>query len=241
MVSVSSSEKIWDSIAIIPDLDDSNLYVFRVNLPATAKLEHQCVEVLNEEERQRAFRFKKEGTRRHSLIGRGVLRCLLGRFLAIPPHDVALNLGPNGKPEANGLSFNVAHSGDVILIAVARTGMLGIDVERINPATPVLDIAERYFAPEEIAQIAANKSDEAQRTAFFRLWTRKEAIIKADGRGLSVGLSSFAADDLAIVPDTSAVRKTFRVHSLPTTHGYAAALATDQLSAEPRFFLYPDQ
>jgi 4'-phosphopantetheinyl transferase len=234
-----ASMNAWMTTAIIPDLGADDLYVFRVNLPVHEEFMQQCSDVLSPQERERVARFKQELARQHALIGRGVLRSLLSRFLDIAPSEILVQPGPNGKPQVEGVSFNVAHSGDIILIAVARTGLLGVDVERINPTTPVLDIAGRYFAPTEIALITDAPSAEAQQTAFFRLWSRKEAIIKADGRGLSVELSSFAADDFTTVPDTAEQNQTFRVHSLPIGPGYAAALATTALAVEPRLVLYP--
>ena len=229
----------WATTEIIPDLGASDLYVFRVHLPVSAEVERHCYDVLNAEELERVGRFKHDLSRRHALAGRGVLRSLLGVYLGVPPRDVALRPGPNGKPEANGISCNVAHSGDVVLIALARSGLLGVDVERINEATPVLEIADRFFAPAEVARINAEPTGETQRAAFFSLWTRKEAILKADGRGLTVELPSFAAEDLTTVPDAAGVERAFRVRSLPIEEGYAAALATDQLSAVPKLFSYP--
>lgn len=229
----------WMTTAIIPDLGADDLYVFRVNLPVHQGFGQRCFEVLSQLERERIGRFKQELARQHALIGRGMLRRLLGRFLNLAPNEVTIQSGPNGKPQVEGISCNVAHSGDIILIAVARTGLLGVDVERINPTTPVLDIAERYFSPQEIAQITSGRSGEEHRAAFFKLWSRKEAIIKADGRGLSVELSSFTAEDLTTVPNAADEDQAFRVQSLPIGAEYAAAVATTELAAVTKLVLYP--
>jgi 4'-phosphopantetheinyl transferase len=231
----------WTATEIIPEPGVSDLYVFRVNLPVKHGMEERYREILSDEELQRVERFKKEQSRLQALVGRGVLRELLSGFLGVPARDVVLRVGSHGKPEADGISFNVAHSGEMVLIAIAASGAVGVDVEQMNTTTPVLEIADRYFALKEVAEISHGRTDEEQRAAFFKLWARKESILKADGRGLSVELSSFAADDLTTVPDADGTQRTFRVHSLPVGSEYAAAVSTENLSAKPALYLYPTE
>jgi 4'-phosphopantetheinyl transferase len=126
------------------------------------------------------------------VLGRACLRILLGTALDLAPQAVSFTENPYGKPETPGVSFNVAHSRDTILIALRRDGPVGVDIEWINPAFDAMEIAQSAFHPDEIAQLVSILDADGQRRAFYALWTRKEALAKADGRGLSLPLHSFA-------------------------------------------------
>jgi 4'-phosphopantetheinyl transferase len=124
--------------------------------------------------------------------GRAPLRALLGAYLGTDADAVALVEGPHGRPElaagqAQALDFNWSHSGDCALVALGRRVAPGIDVERQRPRPRALEIAQRYFCPPEAQWLAALPS-ERQNEAFLALWTAKEAVLKALGRGLAFGL-----------------------------------------------------
>src|SRR5262249_12645966 len=147
-----------------------------------------------EEQRMRRFRFDED--RRRYLLGRGLLRLLLGHYLELTPDLLRFDYTPFGRPHlAAGLApqlleFNVSHSGELILIAVAAGRSLGIDVEQIRADVEVKAIAARFFSPSE--QEALGRLAEGQQVeAFFDCWTRKEAYIKAKGDGLSLPLDQF--------------------------------------------------
>jgi 4'-phosphopantetheinyl transferase len=126
------------------------------------------------------------GARRRAVASRGLLREQLGARLGIDPWDVPLRLGTHGKPELDGsLRFNVAHSGDLALLAFAEGREVGVDVERVRPlvaldllALEVLGCAER----DALASLPAH----ARERAFLEAWTRKEAYLKGRGLGLNV-------------------------------------------------------
>jgi len=116
----------------------------------------------------------------------------LAAYLDVLPGDLHLGRGPFGKPALEGaharLSFSWSHTGDVALLGVAwELPELGVDIERDRPRPRLLDIAGRYFAPDETAWLAAQPQEDRQ-AAFLRLWTAKEAVLKAHGQGLSYGL-----------------------------------------------------
>lgn len=129
-----------------------------------------------------------------------MLRHLLGDYLNVPPSQVRFTYGVHGKPtiaaelggadSAPQLEFNVAHSGERLLIAVTRDRQVGIDVEKIRPDLDYMRLAQRFFALQEVNALRA-LSHETQRVAFFRLWTRKEAFVKALGSGVALGLDRF--------------------------------------------------
>ncbi len=166
----------------------------------------------DEQSRAAAFRFDKD---RHLFIaGRGLLRILLGRALDVPPsaveltatdlgklelaergresfsptNDVAASSRLDGEKDSRPrIGFNVSHSGDVVLIAVGLGVTLGVDVEQVRVVQRLEQLAEHYFSPRECQQLFALPS-ETQTLAFFHAWTRKEAILKATGKGLSFPL-----------------------------------------------------
>jgi 4'-phosphopantetheinyl transferase len=124
------------------------------------------------------------------------LRSLLGKYLGIPPADVAFANDPNGKPRLHEIAspdrlcFNLAHSGDLALVVVARGCDVGIDVEQLRDVNEWGQIARQYFHELEVDEIFGS-AHELRGTAFLRCWTAKEAIVKAIGSGLSCPLTSF--------------------------------------------------
>lgn len=124
--------------------------------------------------------------------GRAPLRTVLAAYLGIAAEQVALTHGEHGRPLLAvgldpSLGFNWSHSGEHALVAVGRHVAPGIDLECLRPRTRALEIAERYFSTDEAAALAA--LPEAERsTAFLELWTAKEAVLKALGRGIAFGL-----------------------------------------------------
>jgi 4'-phosphopantetheinyl transferase len=160
--------------------------------PATAAL----AALLAPDERARAERFRFERDRRRFTVGRGLMRTLLGKILGIAPEEIAFSYGTRGKPELarprdSGLEFNLSHSNGLALLATSWERAVGIDIEYQGKEIDFLGIADRFFTPQELAQIRGQPEAATQRTAFFRGWARKEAFLKARGDGLWVGLDQF--------------------------------------------------
>lgn len=150
-------------------------------------------------ERERAERFRFERHRERWLAGRIALRRILSRELAVDPAEIAYERGVHGKPAIAGkhagtLEFNLSHSGGRALVATTRGVELGVDVEEIHPMEDMRDVAERHFALEERERLFAMPPEE-QLYGFYRLWTRKEAYIKAIGTGLGHPLDRFAVTE----------------------------------------------
>ncbi|GAB3937234.1 4'-phosphopantetheinyl transferase family protein [Mucilaginibacter myungsuensis] len=142
------------------------------------------------EEKTKAERFHREADRQRYVIQHGLLRKLLGDQLGISGDELTFNFGPNKKPYLSGhdIYFNLSNSDGEFLIAIAQEEM-GLDIEIIKPNFNYQDIAQNYFGKDEIAFI--DRSDDPAK-AFFLLWTRKEALLKACGMGID--------DDLPQVP-----------------------------------------
>jgi 4'-phosphopantetheinyl transferase len=158
--------------------------------------------LLSSDERARASRFHFDRDRDRYVVGRGVLRTLLGDALGMPPELVAFEYGAQGKPRLAipGPRFNVSHSGAVALYVLSWSAEVGIDVELYRPEFAREHIAERFFSPAEVATLRS-LPDDVQPHAFLTCWTRKEAYIKARGEGLSLPLDRF---DVSLHPDSPA-------------------------------------
>jgi len=148
--------------------------------------------ILDATERARAERFAFPQLRRRYRVGRAVLRSLLGAWMDRPPARVAFALGPQGKPTLrSGPAFNVSHSGGQLLIGITPSGRLGVDVELLRPIDDLAATARHSFAVDEREGLLALPAAEQAR-GFLSIWTRKEALIKALGGGLSIPLQAFS-------------------------------------------------
>jgi len=208
---------------------------FPTDLPE-ARLD-ELAPLLAEGELARAHRFRLPRDRSRYVAARGQLRILLARCLDRVPKDVAIEVGPDGKPEvrpvpgSRRLQFNLSHTDGVGVLAIGIEDELGIDVERIRPLPDALAIAERFLATGEILALRA-AADEARPETFLRLWTRKEAVVKSFGRGLSHPLDGFDLSPGGLAPervmfpgeDPSSARWVLPL--TPPYPGFVAALAT---------------
>jgi len=167
--------------------------------------------LLSAEERERRERFARQTDRHLFLVSRALLRCVLSHYVPVEPQAWVFRAGRFGKPEvaspeAGPLRFNLSHTRGLVVCGIARCGQLGVDAERIEPARARLELARRYFAPEETALLEAT-SGERRAELFFRLWTLKEAFLKARGTGLATGLDRFAIELSDARPPRVVVRR----------------------------------
>lgn len=148
--------------------------------------------LLSEEERTRADSFRFRADRTRYVIAHAAVRVLLGRALGQTPSALRFGRTSLGKPYLADASiqFNLSHSSQYALIGVCLESEIGVDTELISETSDYQGLAERYFAPEEVAWLAASPPDQ-QRNLFFRMWTVKEAFLKATGEGLGRPLADF--------------------------------------------------
>ena len=233
----------WTEPPPAPSLQRGTVHVWRVGLnQEDDRLEH-FRRTLDADELDRAGRFRFEKHRRHFIVARGFLRSVVARYLAAQPEVLRFEYGAYGKPaleSGHTLRFNLSHSNEVALLAVSLEAELGVDVEHIRADFASEDIARRYFSRAEVDAFNALPPGE-QVAAFFRCWTRKEAYIKAIGKGFSQALDAF---DVTLAPgiepallraeDDDASRWLLR--NVDVGEGYAGALAVERPVAEVRFF-----
>ncbi len=185
---------------------------------------------LSPREQARYASFAHEQHRFRWGAARGTLREVLGRALGCAPAEVSIGYGAHGKPRVAGseLRFNISHSGALGLIALALAEV-GVDVELPRPRRSD-DIARRFFTPGENERLFALEGP-ARADAFFRLWTCKEAFLKATGEGLSRSTRSFELDlrdDAArLLWAHGVAAERYSVHPLEVGDPYRAALVVE--------------
>jgi 4'-phosphopantetheinyl transferase len=220
-----------DSVTLLP----GDIHVWSVSLERPESSLDALARTLSSDERDRASRFHFERDRRRFTCARGALRHILGSYIDADPIDVSFAYGPHGKPALARLagervSFNVSHSDELALIAVASGEIaLGVDVEAIRSIPDGDDIARRFFAPAEVARMTVLEPA-TREGAFFRCWTRKEAYLKALGDGLAKPLDSFevtfGADEPVElrVPGDPCEQTKWTLIALEPAMGFAAAI-----------------
>jgi 4'-phosphopantetheinyl transferase len=230
---------IWKSppVNLVLHVDDVHVWRVQVIDMVTSGGAH-CTHLSNAE-LDRANRYQFEKDRNRFIVSRCSLRKILSRYLDLPPAAIKFNHGEFGKPyidmlpRGGGLSFNLSHSGEYILIAVGRNREVGVDVEKIRPEIDLEGIARRFFSSSEVESLI-NLEDELHLEAFFRCWTRKEAYLKARGGGLSIPLDQF---DVTLDPESPATLLATRddpklvsrwsLTNINLTEDYLSALAVE--------------
>lgn len=218
-------------------LDAHSIHLWLIDLNVADETRQQFWQTLAPDERQRAKRFAFERDRHHFIAGRGILRQLLSEYLHLPPAKLQFVYTPRGKPSLLNsslpLCFNLSHSQGLALIALALGREVGVDLEGDRPVE-ALRLARRFFSPQEYAALAHLPPDQ-QQTIFFKLWTCKEAYLKATGTGL-VDLTQVEVGVEGVERGRSLVLRgdrMWRLHPLDLEeHGvinYAAAVAFEAL------------
>lgn len=226
-----------------PSLQAGEVDVWRIALDQQDERLERFRRTLEPHELERAGRFHFEKHRRHFVVARGFLRSVVAGYLGTQPESLRFVYGTYGKPAVEGehsLRFNLSHSNEVALLAVTVDADVGVDVEHIRADFASEDIARRFFSRAEVDTFNALAKEE-QVAAFFRCWTRKEAYIKAIGKGLSQPLDAF---DVTLAPGTPAAllraeeddASRWWLSDINIGEGYAGALAVERPVAEVRFF-----
>jgi 4'-phosphopantetheinyl transferase len=220
-------------------LESGEMHVWRVTLVQPASALKYFLSILSSDEEARAESFYFEKDRNRFIAAHGVLRTILSRYLNVPPERLRFCYGRYGKPAlaedpgGRAIRFNMSHSHELALYAVTRDREVGVDLEYIRADFASHEIARQFFSPGEVARLGALPV--SMRTeAFFNCWTRKEAYIKATGKGLSLALDQF---DVSLAPGEPAVLLSTRenpqeasrwtLRELSPGPGYVAALAVE--------------
>jgi 4'-phosphopantetheinyl transferase len=167
-----------------------NLQLYQAKLDIANMECDRLWQILSDDERSRADRYKREHLRRNFIAARGNLREILARSLNCEPQELNFGYSDRGKPflkkpqNSDGLFFNLAHSQDLAIYALCSDREVGIDLEYINLQCDVERIAKRYFLPSE-QKFISSFCDRQKYLAFYQIWTLKEAYGKATGQGIA--------------------------------------------------------
>jgi 4'-phosphopantetheinyl transferase len=241
---------VWERPCGYYELPNDEVHVWRATLDYPRDRIAQLRQILSSEERDRADRFHFEADRTRHIVGRGLLRMLIGHCLDIPADQLHFEQGIFGKPRlnlglSNRLEFNLSHSGKLVLIALCRERAVGVDVAQMRRGMATDAIATRFFSPNERRDLAKVAGD-ARCAAFFECWTRKEAYVKARGDGLSLRLDEF---DVSFLPgeeprlletrhDPADARR-WTLHALDPGLDYKAAIAVEGADWQLRCWQWP--
>lgn len=228
-------------------LDAHEVHVWRVHVPSVLGELPVLRQTLAPAEQARAGRYYFQSDRDRFVIARGALRHLLGKYLGVEAKAVTFAYDTGGKPKladaVNGkeVSFNLSHSGDWIALAFARGHRLGIDIERIRPEVNYDQIAQRFFSVSEWRALRVLPAP-LRPSYFFRLWTCKEAYLKAIGQGLAFPLSQVELGyrqpgvlELLVTPSVPDAAR-WRIEVVDIDSGYAGALVVEPFAGAVRGF-----
>jgi 4'-phosphopantetheinyl transferase len=219
------------------------VHVWAACLEVPPEALRSLITTLSLSELERADRFKFEQHRNRFVVARGFLRAILGRCLQTDPRAVDFGYGKQGKPflsgpfARSGLHFNLAHSDDLALIALTLAGPVGVDVEQVRFLADADQLVARFFSVEENATFSGLA--QAQKpAAFFTLWTRKEAQLKATGDGIG-SLVPLVHPTESRAGDRLSLRSgLWTLKDLTPAPGFAAAVAVAAANAEVRCWRY---
>jgi 4'-phosphopantetheinyl transferase len=236
---MSNADQPWRIPPADLRLVENEVHVWRTLLEIPISEVERLQEVLVDEEIERARKFYFEKDRRHWIVAHAALRILLGRYLNINPRSLRSTSNDYGKPSiayppaGTRLHFNLSHSGGLALYAFTSDRHIGVDVEYMRPGIEYRELATSHFSARECAALRALPAD-VQEEAFFLCWSRKEAYIKARGKGLSLSLDQF---DVSLAPNQPAAllgsreephaTEHWSLHALAPGTRYAGALAVE--------------
>lgn len=236
-----SQPSIWLRPPESPSLEAGEVHVWRMELEQPQDVLEKFRGTLEADELQRASRFHFDKHRNSFVAARGFLRRVLSRYLDAKPETLRFSYGEYGKPALDGtLHFNMSHSHGLALLAITEGRQIGVDVEHIRADFATEDIARHFFSHSEVESFGRLQKEE-QVAAFFRCWTRKEAFIKATGRGLSQPLDAFdvtlapgVAAELLRVEEDEASR--WSMSDIDVGEDYAGALVVEGRALTIRFW-----
>lgn len=234
----------WRPWAELPCLYGRNVHVWRIDLHSVTLMSNELIALLSADEVQRLRRFRFPIDRDRFAAARGALRSILACYVKQCPGEIRFSYGKWGRPslqanDGDALEFNLAHAEEIALCAVSRMPV-GVDVERVRPDFPVERTVARFFAPREREYVLSVPSTE-RALHFFTFWTRKEALLKAIGVGLSANLESIDISEPTVCFDAArdgprASNTTWNVLSFIPKAGHVGAIAHKTRSGEIAFF-----
>jgi len=235
----------WEPPLAACALRAAEVHVWRVALTLSDAQLTALFDTLDMDERVRAAQFRFPRDKRRFIARRGALRDIISRYTTAPSNALRFHPGPVGKPtlvtpaHASWLRFSSSHSHELALISLAVGQELGVDLERITSEIEVNEIASHFFSPQECSALH-NLSGEHKIKSFFRCWTRKEAVLKAQGLGLTVPLQeltvSVSPEEPRVLHYPQAVTTRWVLYELEPGDEYVGALAVAEPLQQVRYW-----
>ena len=227
----------WEDPPELLQLLPEQIHLWRFSLDAPPETNQYLQYHLSADEMVRAERLLDPQKRRSFVLARSYLRQILAKYLGLDPELLKFGYNSSGKPFLSSptkdkLTFNLSHSGSKAILAVTMDGEVGVDIEKIDPVLNFQSLASRYFTLAEINDLK-KLSIIRQRRQFYRLWTRKEAVLKMYGTGFSLpgSIETFVPDS-----DHCTLKNIFLATS------YVSALAVNRrITSIRKFNMLPDR
>ena len=205
----------------------AEIEVWQTRLDPGAEQVSHCAELLSHDERLRAQRFHYERHRRRFIVARGMLRILIAGYLGVEAGSIRFSYSKNGKPalamQPEPLKFNISHAHERALFALSRQHQVGVDIEYIERNTAYKELAGRYFSPREAAELERFPIAD-RRHVFLTTWSRKEAVAKISGEGLSAVLNKQIEVPIGPLRVPHHTRE-WTLYEVDVEHGYTANVA----------------
>ncbi len=240
--STKSPKLLWPAASLPQPIHAGDVHVWAWVFGGGDAPAEEDLRILDDHERGRTARYHFAPDRIRYSTCHANMRRILASYLGLLPESLVFREGPGGKPQLVlgqadlDLRFNLSHSKSIALLAVALGMEVGVDVEDVRPIET--GVAERFFSAAELASMKPLRGEEWM-YAFYRCWTRKEAILKAEGVGLRIPLDSFdvsvRADEPAALLDArpeARLSARWKLHHLASAEGTMGALAVQDGSAK---------
>jgi len=225
---------------------NKNVHIWLIRYDQSDQIFADSKHILSKEEKERSSRFHFDIDHKRFSVTRSLLKKYLGKIISRPPREIHFKFNKYGKPELlnspKEIHFNVTHSGNLGMIAITDLAPIGIDVEQFRSEMTTGDIAKRFFSKMEVEAFLELEENEKLQ-GFFNCWTRKEAFIKAVGKGLSLPLNTF---DVSLKPNEPAqllavrykneTSKDWTLTDIKLDHGYASAFIIRAKSFSTNFW-----
>ena len=219
----------WKPYSTSQLLATDKTHIFRISVDNHfQKIKKELAEVLSEHEQEKASRMFIQKDKERYVVSKYCLRTILALCLNKTPHQVEFILHEHKKPTVKDIEFNISHTGDYILIAVSPKAV-GIDLEYLNNEFDFKSILDITFSKQEIDFIGNKNTNPAN---FYTIWTRKEALLKASGEGVSNNLHLI--DCLSEYVERNKV--VFKLRTFLIEGSYVASIATSFDQKELKFW-----
>ena len=211
-------------------LSEKEVHIWRSALDLPCECIRSLMEKLSLDEKGKAKRFRFDRDRKRFIAGVGILRIILGRYLSVEPDELRFLHGKYGKPRVFDefgnelIHFNMSHSEGLALYGFSRKHEIGVDIQRIQPIPEMDQIVESYFCAKEKEKYFSC-STESREEYFFKIWARKEAVLKANGSGLLFPAERLNVCDFLDERKADLEETPFLIYDLGLMRGYSAAVA----------------